>query len=181
MANWFVALPIAPYAWFARVPDPPEGTRRFHRDDLHITVAFLGPVGEAEARAAFAEAHGWPVGAVEASLGRVRAMGSKRHFSALSAELELGREPVACGIAAVRDRMCDAACVRRDQRPALPHVTLARPGRSATSEQREGALAWASALELGEPRVLIDRIALYTWADDRRLRMFKCVGEVLFR
>ena len=50
--NWFIATPIAPGRWFDRVSAPPSGIRRFHPEDLHATVAFLGAVREEAARAA---------------------------------------------------------------------------------------------------------------------------------
>ncbi|MDZ7748585.1 MAG: hypothetical protein U5K43_06895 [Halofilum sp. (in: g-proteobacteria)] len=54
MANWFLALPVRPDELPAGLLDDlPAGLRRFDPRDLHVTVAFLGPVGTAAAEAAW--------------------------------------------------------------------------------------------------------------------------------
>jgi hypothetical protein len=47
----------------------------------------------------------------------------------------------------------------------------------ASAESREAGLAWASALDLGGVRARLDRIALYTWNEVRRERLFRIVEE----
>ncbi len=175
--NWFIALPVAAGPWLeALSPAPPE-VRLFAASDLHATVAFLGGVQERAARRAFALAPSWPTGPLGVRLGGVRGLGARRKPSALSALLEANAERVADGIAAVRAPMLAAAGARPDDRPPLPHVTLARIGRRADARQRRAALDWAEALDLGSPRVRLDRLALYTWAPDRRERLFEIVAE----
>jgi hypothetical protein len=62
-------------------------------------------------------------------------------------------------------------------------VTIARPRRryatrhAAESARAEG-LRWASAIDVTSHRVLLTRIALYTWALDRNERLFRIVEEV---
>lgn len=52
-ANWFIGVAVPPEAgWIDAAHDLPEGVRRFHPLDLHITVAFLGPCGAAKAHRA---------------------------------------------------------------------------------------------------------------------------------
>jgi 2'-5' RNA ligase len=174
-ANWFIALPIPAGAWFEELPPPPAQVRLFPPDDLHLTVAFLGSVTEEKARAAFAHAEAWPRGSIRVQLSRVVPMGRATRYSALSAELSEGREAVEQAITLVRDAMCDAAGVAREQRPAKAHVTLARPSRRASHEQRRHALTWAASLALAAPPMLLFRIALYTWAHDRTTRLFRTV------
>ena len=53
----------------------------------------------------------------------------------------------------------------------------ARPTRKASDRQRDAAVRWAASLRLPDDPVLIDRIALYTWSDDRRERLFRIVAE----
>ena len=171
-ANWFVALPVPAAGWFERVGAPPRGVRLFHPDDLHLTVAFLGAVSEEAARRGFEEARAFPLGACEITLGPVVPMGNKRRPSALSARLLDGEREVARAITEVRDAISDAACAAREARPALPHLTVARPLRSATYAERTGALTWASSLDLGAPRVSLTCLALYTWSAERRERLF---------
>ncbi len=177
MANWFVGIPIEAAGWFENVGPVPPGMRRFAPGDLHLTLAFLGSVGEAAARAAFAYAHAIPLAACEVVLGAVVPMGNPRRFNALSARLAEGEATLADAITAVRDQVCDAAGAPRELRPALPHLTLARPTRKATRAERSEALRWARALDLGAPRVRVSGVALYTWAPDRRERLFQIVDR----
>ena len=174
MDNWFIGLPLAAGAWFEAL-EPPPGARLFHPEDLHITVAFLGRVGEDAARRAFAFAPAWPSPALSVSLGPMVPLGHPRRFSALSALLEEGRAQVEAAMARVRDVMADAAGAEREHRPPLAHVTLARPSRKADAEQRRGMLAWASATELRAPRVLLSALTLYTRAERSEARSYRAV------
>ncbi len=177
MPNWFVGLPVDAGAWFAQLPPPPPGVRCFHPDDLHATIAFFGPVDEAAARRGF-EALAWELGALDVTLGEVVPMGSSRRPSAYSAVLGEGREAVEAAMGPARERACAAAGVEPDRRPPEAHVTIARPAKSASEQERRAGLRWASALELGAPRVRLGRVALYGWALDRRLGpLFRIVAE----
>lgn len=176
-ANWFVALPVPSGPWFETL-QPPEGVRLFGSQDLHVTVAFLGPVTETSARAAFEKARDFPLGITDVQLGQVQALGSKRRPSAFSALLSLGRDTVERAIAAVRTAMWEAASARQDTRPALAHVTLARPSRRASNAMIKHAARWATTLDLGSPACRLDRIALYTWSDDRQVALFRIVDEL---
>lgn len=174
-ANWFVALPVAAAGWFDRlVPHPPEGLQRFHPEDLHLTIAFLGRVGEEAARAGFAAVH-WPLPAMRATLGRVVPMGNERRYSALSALLAQGREAVEAAMSQTRGAAFTAAGAPPELRPARAHLTLARPQRRATGAQRGAGLRWAAGLALEEVGVQLDRVALYTWAEERATRKFRLV------
>ncbi|MFO0553847.1 MAG: hypothetical protein U0271_36025 [Polyangiaceae bacterium] len=186
--NWFIALPISPAGWFdERVTSPPKGTTLFHRDDLHMTIAFLGSCGSERAHAAWA-AMRWPLGPVSAQLEKVVPLGPPKRFSALSATCTEPRpggrnEPpkrIEAAMDVARHDAARAAAVTVDPRPPLAHVTLARPRRNATPDERKAALAWASALELGAPTIDLARLALYTWAEDRGRpgsRAFRIVEE----
>jgi 2'-5' RNA ligase len=175
MTNWFIALPVEPGSWFARVTTPPAGVRLFHPQDLHITVAFLGQVEEERARRAFAHASSWPTQSISARLGAVVPMGRAGHPSAFSALLSEGELETSAGIAAVRDLMADAAQVPREARAVVPHVTVARPKRSAGAAEHRQAAAWARTLALGAPPVSLSAMALYTWAERRAERLFRVV------
>ena len=175
-ASWFVGLPVAG-AWMeGRVPAPPEGIRRFHPEDLHLTVAFLGSCGEARAMRAW-DALVWPLGAIDVSLGAVVAMGSPRRYSALSALLVEGREEVEDAMGRARGAVCAAAEVPADERSPRAHVTLARPSRRANDAIRGDGLRWAAALDLTDVRVRLDGMALYTWAEPRIPRLFRVVAH----
>jgi 2'-5' RNA ligase len=174
--NWFIAIPVAEAAIVEALPPPPRGLRVFAADDLHLTVAFLGPVGEGRARAAF-EAMAWPLGSRAIGFGEVVPMGSPRSYSALSALLTEGRDEVEAAMESARDQAFAAAGIEGERRPPLAHLTLARPARSANAEQREAALAWARAVDLSRLQARIDSIALYTWSQDRSQRLFAIVAR----
>jgi len=178
--NWFVGLPVPAGRWFSeRVRDPPPGTRLFAPADLHLTVAFLGPVGDAAARRAWAEVpallSGVPGGPIDATLDGVVPMGHPLHPSALSALLYQGNDAVVALITALRGRLLGLAGARPDRRAPKPHLTVARPGRRASDAERSRAVTWARGLQLSGVPVHLDRIALYTWADDRRRGLFRVV------
>jgi len=80
-------------------------------------------------------------------------------------------------LAKERDALHEAATGTRPKRPAKPHVSLARVRGRASAESREAGLAWAGALELGAVRARLDRVALYTWSEVRRERLFHIVAE----
>jgi len=178
--NWFFAFPVEG-AFVRELGEPPPHFRLFHPDDVHLTLAFLGGVGETVAERALAELDArlgaQALAPFDVTLAEVVPMGSPRHYSALSALLGEGRAQVAACLTELGGRLCEVALGRRPSRPAKPHVTIARPRRAATDAQRAEGLAWARAVELGSARRRLDRIALYTWSDLRKERLFKIVAE----
>jgi len=174
-ANWFVGLPIEGGWMPARVPAPPPEVRLFAPEDLHLTIAFLGACGEARAREAWAATGAFSP--IDAGLAEVVPMGPERRYSALSTLLDRGREDVERAIGTLRDPICAAAGARRDDRPPKAHLTIARPTRRASPAERRAAIAWAAAIDLRSVAVRIDRIALYTWSEDRAARLFRIVEE----
>lgn len=178
--NWFFAFPLDG-SFVTDLPAPPTALRRYHAEDVHLTLAFLGGVGEAGAERALAAldeqlARATPA-ALDVSLGEVVPMGPRGKYSALSALLERGREEATEYIRSLRDALTEAASGRREQRPAKPHVTVARPRGRATAADREAGLRWAGSLDLRAVSARLDRIALYTWNELRRERLFRIVTE----
>ena len=180
-ANWFVALPVTAGDWHERVGAAPSGVRLFHPEDLHLTVAFLGAVQEEAALRGFAEAAAIDLAVCEVVLGPIVPMGNPRRPSALSARLIAGEREVAAAITGIRHAISDAAGAPRENRPALPHLTLARPRRTATFAERALAIRWGAAIDLGAPRVTLSSIALYTWSEERKERLFKVVRQLPLR
>ncbi len=179
--NWFLAFPVDG-AFVTALPEPPKAIRRYHPDDVHMTLAFLGGCGEPAAMRALAALDARlatsPLPILDTSLGRVVPLGrSKSGYTTLSALLERGNDEATALVAKERDALHEAATGARPKRPAKPHVTLARVRGRASAESREAGLAWASALELGAVGARLDRIALYTWNDVRRERLFRIVEE----
>lgn len=176
--NWFIGLPVDARGWFPeRLGAVPEGVRLFAPEDLHATVAFLGGCGEVAARRAWEALAPLPRGGFQVRLGEVVPMGPPRRWSALSALASAGRAEVEAWIGAARGPCWEAAGARPDRRAAKFHVTVARPQRRASEAERQAARAWAERLELGAPEIRLDRVALYTWADDRRARLFRVIAE----
>lgn len=175
--TWFIALPVVAGAWFESVPAPPDRTGLFHADDLHLTVAFLDRCGEERALAAW-EAFRWPAGVVTVTLGEVVPLGNPRRPSALSALLASGREEIERAMAVSREEPISVAGAPREERPPKAHVTLARISKNAGPSERRLSLAWAQSLALGAPRVLLDRVALYTSRPGAEGRRYGRVREL---
>lgn len=178
MSSWFVALPVAAGAWFSRLPPAPDGTRLLAGPDLHLTVAFLGNVGEHCARDAFQALAPAAIERFEILLGAVVAMGNPRRPSALSALVhpaEAEGRSIAELLAAPRDTMLDAADRPPETRAMKPHVTLARLRRKAGPQDRRRALAWAADCDLAWTRIGLDQVALYTGSRDRSSRAYDIV------
>jgi RNA 2',3'-cyclic 3'-phosphodiesterase len=178
--NWFLAFPLDG-AFVEQIPKPPSALRRFHPEDVHMTLAFLGGCGQAAAEQAWAALEAQlaqtPLSSFEVNLAEVVPMGAKGRYTALSALLSSGRETATAALAHYRDALMDAANVRRDKRPPKPHITLARPKARATDADRAAGLAWAATLDLSPVHQRLNRIALYTWHDRRLERLFRIVAE----
>ncbi len=178
--NWFFAFPV-PGGFVERLPPLPRGFRLFRPEDVHLTLAWLGSCGEQAAQRALSALDCllpiWQQKPIHITLGPVAAMGSARAYTALSALLDGGRSETTACLALVRDTLTEAALTRREHRAPRPHVTLARPRRKATPSEREAGLAWARSVDLGGIGYTLDRVALYTWNQRRRERLFRIVAE----
>lgn len=172
--NWFIGLPAAAGEWLEPLlASAPPGLRAFAPTDLHVTVAFLGPCGEAAARRAWAcPSEGGPF---EVTLAGMKALGDPRNPSALTVLLGEGHDPVAEAIGRWRGPMLRAAEARPERRPPLPHCTVARLGRRASERERRAALAWARDLPPIGARLSLDRLALFTWSEHRSAGQFRIV------
>lgn len=150
--------------------------RVFAEADLHVTLGFLGPVEESSARKA------WDVigrydsfQPVVGSFSGVEPLGNRRKPSAISAIVADGARALSEMIVQSRASVLAAADARPDDRPPLPHVTVARIQRRANGAERRAALRWADALDLAEVSFVASSVALYTWAANREQRLFDIV------
>lgn len=164
------------------LPSLPANFRRFHPQDVHLTLAFLGGCEQVAAERALSALDqrlaNEPLSSMPFSLGEVVPMGgSRRTYSALSALLDQGRAEASACIAALRDLLTQTATGRTEKRPPKPHVSIARPRSRATEADRAAGLAWAAALDLQSVHAHLDRIALYTWSETRREQLFQIVAE----
>jgi len=179
--NWFFAFPIDG-SFVLELPALPSNFRRFQPEDVHLTLAFLGGCGQTAAERALSALEDRlkrePLESMAVSLADVVPMGgSRRNYSALSALLDRGRAQASASIAALRDLLTQTASGRTEKRPPNPHVSIARPRSRASEADREAGLAWAAGLQLHSVHARLDRIALYTWSEARRDRLFQIVAE----
>jgi len=183
MPSWFVALPVLPVGqaagdWFSRLSPPPDGTRLLAAADLHLTVAFLGNVGESRARAAFRALPPAAIRSFEILLGAIVPMGNPLRPSALCAmveQVDAEGPSIAELLVTPRDVIVEAAGLPAETRAMKPHVTLARLRRRAGAEERRRAFAWAEEGDLGSARIGLDRVCLYMAASDRKARAYDIV------
>ena len=176
-ANWFFAFPVTG-AFVGEVPAPPTGIRLFEPEDVHLTISFLGSVGRERAETALTELDRYLSTSlrrpVEISLGDVEPFGgSRRSYSALSAVLIDGRDEVTSWVSELRGVLSEAAGVRPETRRVRAHISIARPRRRLTDEASAAGLVWARGLDLTRVRATLDEVALYTWTQDRRTRLFE--------
>ncbi len=170
--NWFIGVP----APFELELSPPPRVSVVHRDDRHVTIAFLGPCGEARARAAWEVAAGLQLEVLDATLKGTALLGHPRRPSAIVALVGERR----CRLEEVMvmgDELRAAAGLPPERRSPLPHVTLARIARRADAAARRTASRWADALELRTPPMRLKHLALYTWSDDRVARRYRVVAR----
>lgn len=155
----------------------PQMLRPFHPDDIHLTVSFFGRMDAARVAPVCAVLQEISFTPFEITFGSVIPLPHRKRFSAVSLELNRGKTQAVELIETWRDPLARAADARLDSRPALPHATIARPHRKANAAQKQAILEWLAILEVPDHPVVIDRIALFTWAQDRRKRQFRIVKE----
>lgn len=171
--NWFIGWPFDAEV---ELGDVPPKVRRFVPKDRHTTSVFLGPVRKEVAQRAWALIHDDPGKPVTVSLGPVRLLGGVRP-SAVSAIIDRGADDLRAMMMNHRQILVDAALMPKSDREPLPHVTLARVQRSASKEQHDIAVQWAEGLTV-EAKTVFDRLALYTWSEDRTASLFTIRAEV---
>lgn len=176
--NWFIGFPVmAPPEWRALLAQVPERLRRFQPDDLHVTLAFLGPCGAAAADTAWRAALSIDWAPLRVQAQQARAFGHPRHPSAYGLVVDNDRNQLSALLAAHQGPLRERADLSPERRPPLPHVTLARPRRQRDSAGRASARQWLASLQLPTTPLILDRLALYTWAHDRRERLFRIVAD----
>ncbi|MEX2575263.1 MAG: hypothetical protein WD382_01280 [Halofilum sp. (in: g-proteobacteria)] len=172
-ANWFIALPVDAGALPAgTLSGLPAGLQCLHPEDLHVTVAFLGALGEPRALSVWQEIAGLETDAFTVHSGARAALGNPRRPSAYGLDLMGGKTFVAW-LGHWRDRLHDAAGLERETRALRPHVTLARPPRRAGKVNRQCADAWLHQDPPESVALRLDRIALYSAAGRASKRRYR--------
>jgi len=174
--NWFVALPLpAAAGWQQAAAAAPEALRRFAAADLHCTVAFLGPCGEERALAAWQALCDQPLAALLVSAGGWRGLGPSRQPSAYGLTFAQGRQPLEQLLVQAGGRALQAAGCPPSAHAPLPHITLLRPRRREAAQWCEPMQQWMQTAPLPPEPALLQELALYTWSEDRRERLFQIV------
>lgn len=176
--NWFLALPLPSGAgWQSAASSAPPELRRFAAADLHCTVAFLGPCGEQRALTAWAAVATLRTSPIAVRAGGWRALGSPRQPSAYGLTFAEGREPLCALLRRWEPVAREAAGLAPASRPPLPHVTLLRPKRREAARMIAPMRDWMAQAPLPETPALLLELALYTWAPERRERLFRIAAR----
>lgn len=172
--NWFLALPLPPQArWQEAAVTAPAPLRRFAAEDLHCTLAFLGPCGEERAIAAWQALAALEASAISVQAGGWRCLGPARQPSAYGLTLAEGHASLCALLQRWEPLARQAAGLEPSTRPPLPHVTLLRPRRRDAPQLIEPMRAWMQQAPLPPGPVLLQELALYTWDLQRQQRLFR--------
>lgn len=128
----FVAIPLPagllPFVERAQEALPPiAGLRLLRADQLHVTLAFIGEVGEEKVRAAEAVVAGLPEdGGGEGILTGFLLLPSSRKARVVALTIEDGKGSFARLFEMVMSGLEAAGVMKREKRPFRPHLTVAR-------------------------------------------------------
>jgi 2'-5' RNA ligase len=162
--NWFIALVVPPRARWHELGAPlPAGVRAFHPADLHLTLAFLGGCDAEAAASGWQALAGLAAPPLLARAGAWRALGSARAPSAYALTLAEGHSEAARLIRDWGGRARRAAGLAPEQRPPLPHVTLARSSRRQAAACLTAMARWMAVAPLPAHPCHLSDVALYTW------------------
>ncbi len=176
--NWFAAFPIPAQDWLPEtLKGLPEQCLGFQVEDIHMTIAFFRAMDPSRAQDVIQFIKTIQAKPFEIQLGSVLTLPTPKRFSALAFSLSTGREKACEYIGAFRDGLSQAAHTQSENRPPLAHITIARPKRKYGPGGQRVAREWASKIKPAKDRLLVDRIALYTWSEDRQTRQFQKVYE----
>jgi 2'-5' RNA ligase len=176
-ASWFIAFPFVHEVALRGLKPPPPAVRLFVVDDLHITLAFLGPCGEASARAAFASVAPSSMAPFTLGVGGAELFGGARRPTAIARRIEGEAERLIGSIAGARGPALEIAAAPPDEREPRPHLTIGRIGRRASDEERARAMAWMATIAPRQEPLVAAEVALYTASEDRPTRRFRIVDR----
>ena len=176
--NWFIGLCPDTTEWLAALlVDKPKRVRGFHPNDLHITLAFLGNCSPINAQQTWEHATKIPPHATTIISNQLKPMGNPKRPSALSLTFQQD-EIISQWISTYRGALLQQAGARPDNRPPLPHLTIARPQRRITDKQRANAVEWSQSIVVPSIPISFSTMALFTWSVDRKEILFRKVHEM---
>ncbi len=183
--NWFIGYAVTAGDWYHDViAHVPPGTRTFHPDDLHLTLAFLAGVDESAALEAWAVALDSHPPAVTATLSNVRPFGHPKRPSAFSLTIDQGNDALCDALTQQGTLIRAKVGLGPEKRGPHPHITVARPPRRADDAARNTLVAWSKTVLVPQVTLELNRLALYTWsktysqaASDPSVSQFRIVKE----
>lgn len=176
--NWFIGMPVpAATGLIALLDSLPGSIRPFHPQDLHVTLAFLGPVSEPQARLAWSAA-----AQIDWQPFQVRPLaagpfGNPAKPSAYGLWVDDADGSLQAFLGRHQQPLRELVGRRPAKRATLPHLTLGRPRPGLDSKERAALKTWCRQFQPPAIELQLDRLALYTWADDRRSRLFQLSAQ----
>ena len=176
-ANWFIALqPSEGINLKTIIQTIPSGLRAFAPEDLHITLAFLGPCTPDEALAAWIMACRTAPFVQQLTPKALQPMGNPKRPSAAALTFDESDNLIRW-MNDHQTRLLQKANRPPAKHPPLPHLTVARPKRRASESTRNSMIRWCHETKINMPDVVCLHMALYTWSHNRRERLFRTTKE----
>lgn len=145
------------------------GLRLAREDQLHVTLAFIGEVGEREATAAQAVVESVPVGmGGEAQIERFLFLPSAKRARVVALDIADEQEVFGRLFETVMTGLESAGVMKREKRPFRPHLTIARLRDPGPVQPRADS---------GRARFAVESVCLY----ESRLRREGAAYTVLAR
>lgn len=165
--NWFIAFPVIAGSDIVAksVDGRPPAILPVAADDLHITVAFLGPVSRRKAYSAWRKLADFSPGSVDITFNQLKPFGPYSKPTAYGLSLAHGRESIHNLISSVRKKVLSSAGKKPHAGRIVPHVTVARPCRRLSRDDFSAISSWRNDYEVPAINIVIDEIALYTRSD----------------
>ena len=180
--NWFVAFSVSPDVWYKDIyKNIEEPMRKFHPEDLHSTLVFLGYLENGEVESVKRVMDDFDEKSVSITLGKLLFLPALKKYSAVSYSIEQGNKTLQEYMKKYRDRFSVAAQRDLDSRSPLPHITIARPPKKMTGHEKQTAAMQLQKLPIPQGEIKIDTLDLYTWADHRQSRQFKIIWSKKLR
>ncbi len=175
--NWFIAWPVQnAQDWLAALAaDAPSGIDFLDPADLHVTLAFLAAHDDPAEEKMVSILRGLSMSGLDITPGPFTALPQPRRFSAIAATIDTGRLELERQIARWMPRLCREAGASIDDRPPLPHITLARPTRRIRNDERDDVLDWIDDRPLDETPLTLAQPAIYRWAEKTSARRYQIV------